>query len=109
MEIITLDSSAYKNLIEKIEAIYQAVINRKNEETEHSETDSKDPFIEFYSSKQVSEMLQMSMRTLQRLRGNREITYLRVGGRIRYRKGDITQYLQTHKVRTNAEITQGIN
>ena len=89
MEIITIESSAFKELTEQIREI--AAFVRKYEPAAQSEGK---PRKEYLISKEVCEMLGISNRTLQRMRDARVFNFTYVGNACRYRRNDIEKYLK---------------
>ena len=89
MEIITIESSAFKELTEQIREI--AAFVRKHEAAAKSEDK---PGKEYLTSKEVCEMLGISNRTLQRMRDARVFNFTYVGNACRYRRNDIEKYLK---------------
>lgn len=51
------------------------------------------------TSKQVCEILQVSAKTLQRLRNKRAISFIRAGGGYRYRRIAVDRYIANREVR----------
>ena len=82
MEVITLDSKAYKDLVRKIERIADFIAKV---DTKPSEDKSE----VWLDSMEVSRILGISTRTLQRLRKDNLISYSLLRGRCRYRVTDI--------------------
>ena len=74
MEIITFESKAYKDLDNKITAIADYIFNH----TEAESTNEDEIWVDSY---EVCTFLQISDRTLQRLRANGVIAYSNIGGR----------------------------
>lgn len=85
MKIITIDCEAYKSLERKIDRIYDFV----KEQTEKSAQAPPDPAGIWVDNTEASELLEVSKRTLQRLRSAGEITYSIRGGRVRYRLSEV--------------------
>ena len=75
MEIITFESKAYKELDNKITAIANFIFNQLDE----SRTNEDEIWVDSY---EVCTFLQISDRTLQRLRANGTIAYSNIGGSI---------------------------
>ena len=67
MEVITMDSEAYKKLVEKIEKIADFVVEAKLPSEEKKEA--------WLDSNQLADVLGISTRTLQRLRDDNLISY----------------------------------
>lgn len=68
MDVITIESQAYKELVTKINAIAKFVID-------HQEDDTINPDEMWVDGYEVCTFLKISERTLQRLRSNRIISY----------------------------------
>lgn len=77
MEVITIDSQAYKELVSKINAIAKFVID-------HQDDDTVNPDEMWVDSYEVCTFLKISERTLQRLRSNRLISYSIISGKSYY-------------------------
>ena len=89
MEIITIESSAFKELTEQIREI--AAFVRKHGATIKEE---EQPRKEYLTSAEVCELLDISNRTLQRMRDARVISFTYIGNACRYRRTDIERYLK---------------
>ena len=74
MEVITIDSQAYKELVTKINTIAKFVID-------HQKDDTVNPDEMWVDSYEVCTFLKISERTLQRLRSNRIISYSIISGK----------------------------
>lgn len=88
MEIITIESSAFKELTEQIRDI--AAFVRKHEAVKKEDIN---PQKEYLTSKEVCELLHVSNRTLQRIRDARVIGFTYVGNSCRYKRTEIEKYL----------------
>jgi hypothetical protein len=86
MELITFDSKAYQELIHKIERIAEFVMK-----TEKPLPDGKQKI--WLDSMEVARLLNISTKTLQRLRKEQQISYSILKGRCLYRLSDIEQAL----------------
>jgi hypothetical protein len=86
MEVITIDSKAYRDLIEKIDRIANYVAKK--------EGDRECPDHEVWlDSFQVANLLQISTKTLQRLRKDKLISYSQLRGRCLYKLSEIERAL----------------
>ena len=86
MEVITMDSKAYQDLVDKINKIADYVIS-KNE-------NSKVPEQEIWlDSQEVANLLRISTKTLQRLRKDKLISYTILRGRCLYKLSEIERGL----------------
>lgn len=96
MEVITIDSQAYKELVSKINAIAKFVID-------HQEDDTANPDEMWVDSYEVCTFLKISERTLQRLRTNRIISYSIISGKSYYTIAEIKRMLNERRIRSNDE------
>lgn len=80
MKVITIDSEAYKSLVRKIDQVYNYI----REQTEKNAEPLPDPAGIWIGNDEAAELLDISTRTLQRLRSAGEITYSIRGGKARY-------------------------
>lgn len=96
MEVITIDSQAYKELVTKINAIAKFVIDHLNDDT--SKLD--DMWVDSY---EVCTFLKISERTLQRLRSKRLISYSIISGKSYYTIAEIKRMLTEKKIRSSDE------
>lgn len=94
MEVITIDSKAYKELIEKIDSIADYIRN-KNIQDISEELDEV-----WVDSYEVCTFLRISERTLQRLRTNNLISYSTLSGKTYYSIGEIKRILTERLVRS---------
>ena len=96
MDVITIESQAYKELVTKINAIAKFVV-------EHQEDDTTNPDEMWVDSYEVCTFLKISERTLQRLRSNRVISYSIISGKSYYTIAEIKKLLNERKIRSNDE------
>ena len=87
MEIITMESAAYKELTAKIDLIAGYV--RENEQSK-----KKDAAEVWMSSRELKGLLGISTRTLQRLRDNKRISYAIFGGACRYPVSEVERLVK---------------
>ena len=95
MEVITIESKAFKELTAKINTIAKFVIAFQNKEDE-----TKDDWVDSY---EVSTFLKVSERTLQRLRASRSITFSRIRGKNFYRISEIQRLMNNNIIRCSEE------
>lgn len=95
MGMITMDSEAYKEVVERLERIERYVI-----ETSQSNEDLDKMWVDSYA---VCQYLQISERTLQRLRSKGEIPYSNLGGKNYYTLGAIKQALESRTIKRREE------
>ena len=87
MEVITMDSRAYKNLVEKIDKISTFVVKCEA----GIKPQSNDEI--WLDSQEVANLLRISTRTLQRLRAENLISYAILRGRCLYKLSEIERGL----------------
>lgn len=92
MEVITIDSKAYKELIEKIDSIAIYIKNTQNSSEELDEV--------WVDSYEVCTFLRISERTLQRLRTNNLISYSILSSKTYYSIAEIKRILTERLVRS---------
>lgn len=93
MEIITVDSKVFKELTDKIERIAEYVIRK--------ETNPEQSFERWLNNKEVADLLKISLRTLQRLRTEKQIKYTMLRGKCLYRFSDIEKALGERVISCN--------
>ena len=93
MEVITIESDAFKELMNKVNTIAKFVANYQTEEINEEET--------WVDSYEVCTFLKISERTLQRLRTKGLISYSIVSGKTYYTIAEIKRMLSEHLVRSN--------
>ncbi|MDR1369563.1 MAG: helix-turn-helix domain-containing protein [Dysgonamonadaceae bacterium] len=95
MDIITIESQAYKELVTKINTIAKFVVTIRTEE--------KNPDNEWVDSYEVCTFLKISERTLQRLRSNGIISYSILSGKTYYTIAEIKRMLNEKRIRSTDE------
>jgi hypothetical protein len=104
MEVITFESNAYKDLIEKIERIAEYIV--KKESALPPDDSSKEDSIanEWLDNDQAPDILGISTRTLQWLRVKNLISYSLLGGKCYYYQiSDTETALKNRVIRCNPE------
>ena len=91
MEVITMDSEAYKKLVSKIEQIADFVAEAKLPSEEKKEA--------WLDSNQLADALGISTRTLQRLRDDNLISYSMLRGRCMYKLSEVERCLEERMIR----------
>lgn len=99
MEVITVESEAYKNLIEKIDSIADYVKSQDNS------TDWDNEWVDGY---EVCTFLKISERTLQRLRTNGAISYSIISGKTYYTITEIKRVLKERLIKSTEEQMQDL-
>ena len=101
MEVVTIESQAFKDLTKKIETIakFVAALQAKAEE------EPADGWVDSYD---VCTFLKISAKTLQRLRAANSVTYSRIRGKNFYRISEIQRLLNNHVIRRSEEHLQDL-
>lgn len=111
MEIMTIESNAYRLLVEKIEKITAYVEESRNrEETERKRKEEAESPVtkgrkadpKWMTHKEVCEALDISHRTLQRYRQKHIIPYSMIGRQIRYPRQAVESLRERWMVETPA-------
>lgn len=89
MKVITIESEAYKRLVQKIEWIYSYTKEREKENA----TLQANPSEVWLNDQDAAAILRVSKRTMQRLRSNGEITYSIRGGKAWYTLEEVKRML----------------
>lgn len=97
MEVITIESQAYKNLVSKVDTIFDYVISQQNPQ------DEEDGWVDSY---EVCTFLKISDRTLQRLRSARKINYSRIRGKNYYKISEIKRMMEENLIRRSEECLE---
>lgn len=88
MKVISIESEAYKILLQKIDRIHSFVQKKEKAIIQQS-----DPSEVWLSDQDAATILRVSRRTMQRLRSNGEITYSIRGGRVWYLLAEVKRLL----------------
>ena len=99
MEVITIESQAFKSLMSKVDTIFDYVISQQNIQ------DEEDSWVDSY---EVCTFLKISDRTLQRLRSENKINYSRIRGKNYYKISEIKRMLQENLIRRSEECLQDL-
>jgi hypothetical protein len=101
MEVITIESQLFNDLMAKINTIakFVAAVQSKAEEQ------PEDGWVDSY---EVCTFLKISSKTLQRLRAASAITYSRIRGKNFYRISEIQRLLQNNVIRRSDEHLQDL-
>jgi 3-methyladenine DNA glycosylase Tag len=95
MEVITLESQAFKDLMDKVNTIAKFVLNYQPQQLNDEET--------WVDSYEVCTFLKISERTLQRLRTKGLISYSTISGKTYYTIAEVKRMLQERMVRSNQQ------
>ena len=101
MDVITVETKAFKELMAKINVIANYVFSRQD--------DCKDIVYDIWVfSYEVCTFLKISDRTLQRLRSKGEIAYSTIRGRNFYKIGEIKRLLESRLIKSNDECMRNL-
>ena len=98
MEIITFESSAYKELVGRIDMI-SAYIEKQEKRREQQANDTEI----WLTTRQVMAMLNISQRTLQRMRDSGRIAYSFAGHNCRYHIKEVERFIRERLIIGNPE------
>ena len=96
MEIITIESSAYKELLAKIDRIEHHILS-VNVGADGNKVNV------WLSSKEVTSLLGISPRSLQRLRDKKQISYAMFGRTCRYHISEIERLIKNSIINSDAQ------
>jgi hypothetical protein len=82
MEVITVESQAFKEIIKNLEEI--KAIHQKNSPIQRKE---------YLTNHEVSKLLDCSMRSLQNYRDSGELAFYKYGNKLLYKMSDIESFL----------------
>ena len=99
MEVITIESQAYKNIMSKMDTIFDYVVSQQNTQ------DEEDSWVDNY---EVCTFLKMSDRTLQRLRSEKKINYSRIRGKTYYKISEIKRMMDENLIRWSEDCLQNL-
>ena len=92
MEVITIEETAFKTIMEKLDLIADYIMQTKKNNT------LEDDWLDNYA---VCELLKISNRTLQRLRANNTIEHVKMGGNVYFQVKEIKRILQENIIHRN--------
>jgi len=95
MEVVTIESSSFRMLVEQVEMVAEYV--RKSVEREKAKT----PDTRIVDTAEAARLLNVSTRTMQRLRDGNRIKYMMVRGHCRYRIADLKRYMEEAMIDTS--------
>ncbi|MDR1562242.1 MAG: helix-turn-helix domain-containing protein [Dysgonamonadaceae bacterium] len=102
MEVITIESQAFKDLTADINTIAKYVRSMQKEQEERNVTD------QWVDSYEVCTFLKISAKTLQRLRQKKAISYSQIQGKNYYKISEISRLINAHVIRSNDEKLQAL-
>lgn len=93
MDVITIESSAYQELLGKVNTIFRYVKEQKVENELQPDR--------LIGNRELATLLGISTRTLQRMRSNDQISFKLIYGRCYYDLGDIEQAIRNGTLHCN--------
>lgn len=102
MKVITMESSAYKEMMAQIANIAGYIREARDEKKRKRETEDK-----LLDTAQAAKMLNVSKRTMQRMRTDHRIEYVVVRGSCRYRLSEMTPCSTTTRCARAANQKEG--
>ncbi len=101
MEVITIESKAFKELQAKINTIVSYITAQQ----ESVSSEDGDIWVDSY---EVCTFLKISSRTLQRLRSDGVIKYSKIRGRNYYQISEIKRLIESRVIKSNQEFMQDL-
>jgi hypothetical protein len=101
MDVITIESQAYRELVAKINTISKFVLA-------YDERANENATEEWVDSYEVCTFLKISSRTLQRLRTSGAISYSQIRGKSFYKLSEVRRMLDERIIRTTDECFQDL-
>ena len=101
MEVITIESQAYRELEDKLDTILQFVAAIEKEPEENPENIWVDNY-------EVCTFLKISDKTLQRMRAANQISFSRIRGKVYYRISEIQRLMNEKVIRRSEEDLQDL-
>lgn len=101
MEVITIESKAFKELQAKINTIASYITAQQ----ESVSSEDGDIWVDSY---EVCTFLKISSRTLQRLRSDGVIKYSKIRGRNYYQISEIKRLIESRVIKSNQEFMQDL-
>ena len=93
MEVITIESEAYRSVMQRLDTIETFI--RQTFASQPQESADR-----WVSNKEAAELLGVSQRTLQRMRSRNDIAYSLIGKLCRYRLTEIRRVIESNLVPT---------
>ncbi len=101
MEVITIESRAFRQLMAKLDVLSEYVCSMGQPMIENDDETWVD-------NQKICRFLEISKRTLQRLRTNGKITHSCVGGKYYYQIGEIKKLLKANVIKSTDECLQDL-
>ena len=94
MNVITIESEAFKQIMDKLQSLEERFIKLK--------IDAQTPLTERWLDNQdILLLLKISKRTLQSYRDERKIPFSQVGAKIYYKASDVEKFLKKNYIKVN--------
>lgn len=90
MQVVMMESSAYQNLIDRLERIEEYIVKATERQ---AALDDDDVWLD---NEQVCQLLDVSARSLQRYRSEGKLPYQMYGKKCRYRLSDVENFSGIH-------------
>lgn len=98
MKVISIESEAYKKLLQKIDRIHSFVQKQEKKNIILQQSDLSDVWL---NDQDAAAILRVSKRTMQRLRSNGKITYSIRGGKVWYMLAEVKHLLSGLVIKNN--------
>jgi hypothetical protein len=105
MDVITIESQAYRELMTKINVISKFVFAQLEKEREREVETPADSWVDSY---EVCTFLKISGKTLQRLRAKRAVSFSLIRGKTFYKISEIQRLLNENIIRRSDECLQDL-
>lgn len=107
MEVITVESAAFKKIVKQLEDITAFIEENREAKAKAQFVDYEESYVD---SDDVKRFLGISERTMQRIRTERLIPYSKVRGKAFYKIKDIRAVMESQVIRTkHSDIEELIN
>ena len=91
MEVITIETKAFDEIIQRLNKIENAI---------ESDPSSEGVSEKWISNKEACKLLMISSRTMQSYRDLGKISYSQIGNKIYYKASDLQDYLERHYIKS---------
>ena len=108
MEVITIESQVFKELMAKINTIAKFVSAIQAKADASASLSNREPADGWVDSYEVCTFLKVSAKTLQRLRATNSVNYCRIRGKVFYRISEIQRLMDDHVIRRSDEHLQDL-
>jgi hypothetical protein len=94
MEVITIESETYKEIVSEIKSLKKEIGKLKIDAIQNN----------WLSSQQVQEILGISQKTWQTYRNNRMIPFSQIGQKIYVKASDLEEFLSNHSISKRGKL-----